>query len=112
MSMRPRDFYINPETIHESAFVTVLNAGDHWVTLTNFNPFYVDKMNDSGLGIWFMYESLKNHQYYCGLFAVAYAMAICESKEPAKLLFLQIAMRDNFNTTLKTQELKQCTLIF
>ena len=43
----------------------------------------------------------------CGLFALAYAIAIWESKEPAKLLYLQIAMRDNFNTTLKTQELKQ-----
>ena len=140
MSMSPRDFYMNPDTIHESAFVTVLNAEDHWVTLTNFNPFYADKMNESGLGIWFMYESLNNHQYYldkiapalkrlniesgevrvlacnmpkqyglndCGLFALAYAIAICESKEPSKLLFQQMAMRDNFNNILKTQELKQ-----
>ena len=43
----------------------------------------------------------------CGLFALAYAIAICESKEPAKFLFQQIAMRDTFNTSLKTQELKQ-----
>jgi hypothetical protein len=43
----------------------------------------------------------------CGLFALAYAIAICELKEPAKLLFQQISMRENFNNILKTQELKQ-----
>ena len=69
--MRPRDFYMNPETIRESTFVTVLNAEDHWVTSTNFNPFYVDKMNESALGIWFIYESLNNHQYYLDKIAPA-----------------------------------------
>ena len=43
----------------------------------------------------------------CGLFAFAYAIEICELKEPAKLLFQQISMRENFNNILKTQELKQ-----
>jgi hypothetical protein len=28
---------MNPETIHGSAFITVLSADNHWVTLTNFN---------------------------------------------------------------------------
>ena len=81
MSMRPRDFYINPETIHESAFVTVLNAGDHWVTLTNFNPFYVDKMNVSELGTCLMYESLNNHQYYLDKIAPALKRLNIESGE-------------------------------
>jgi hypothetical protein len=66
-----RDFYMNPETIHGSAFVTVLNADNHWVTLTNFNPFYVDKIDESGLGIWFMYDSMNNHQWYLDKIAPA-----------------------------------------
>jgi hypothetical protein len=59
-----RDFYMNPETIHGSAVVTVFNADNHWVTLTNFNPFNVDKIDESGLGIWFMHDSMNNHQSY------------------------------------------------
>jgi hypothetical protein len=32
------DFYFNPETIHETPFIQVLNADNkHWVTLTNYH---------------------------------------------------------------------------
>ena len=41
----------------------------------------------------------------CGLFALAYAIAICEEKDPAKLFFTQIAMRDHFNHVLQSQHL-------
>ena len=45
-----RDFIFNPETIHHSPFVTILNAcKNDWITLTNYNPHYVDK-NETGLG--------------------------------------------------------------
>jgi hypothetical protein len=41
------------------------------------------------------------------LVCIGISLAICELMEPAKLLFQQIAMRENFNNILKTQELKQ-----
>ena len=95
---------------------------------------------DSGLGIWFIYDSLNNADYHsnsikpalkrlnddktnvcvmacdmhkqygsddCGLFALAYAIAICEEKDPSKLIFHQISMRNHFNEVLQTQQLKQ-----
>ena len=108
-----RDFVLNPETIHDRPFITIFNAGkNHWITLTNYNPHYVDK-NSTGLGLWFIYDSLNNQEYYansikpalkrlnedksnvvvmacdmpkqygsndCGLFALAYAIAICMEK--------------------------------
>ena len=59
-----RDFIFNPETIHHSPFVTILNAcKNDWITLTNYNPHYVDK-NETGLGLWFIYDSLNNQEYY------------------------------------------------
>ena len=59
-----RDFILNPETIHERPFVTILNAGkNHWVTLTNYNPHWVDKI-ETGLGVWFIYDSLNNAEFY------------------------------------------------
>lgn len=138
--MKKRDFYLNPESIHESAFVTVLSAGEHWVTVTNHNPFYTHKINEAGLSIWFIYDCLNQPQFYlnkiapalkrlntnseclqvfackmpkpskisnCGLFALGYAIAICEEKQPSKLLFKEISMRENFNIMLETQELRQ-----
>ena len=135
-----RDFILNPETIHERPFVTILNAGkNHWVTLTNYNPHWVHK-NETGLGVWFIYDSLNNVEFYansikpalkrlnedrgtitimacdmnkqygtddCGIFALAYAIAICMDKNPAKLLFEQISMRNHFNQVLKSQNLQQ-----
>jgi hypothetical protein len=135
-----RDFVLNPETIHDRPFITILNAGkNHWITLTNYNPHYVDK-NETGLGLWFIYDSLNNQEYYansikpalkrlnvdksnvvvmacdmpkqygsndCGLFALAYAIAICMEKNPAKLIFEQISMRNHFNQVLKSQNLQQ-----
>ena len=125
------DFYLNPETIHDSPFVTILSASDHWITLTNYNPFYNEKINDCGLGVWFVYDSLNDPENYlkivapalkrlnmdsgsvrvlgcnmpqqygtsdCGLFALAYAIAICENKEPDKLILHQISMRDRYNS--------------
>ena len=138
-STMTRDYYLNPDTIHDFLFVTVLNAGDHWVTLTNYNPFYVEKINDAGLGIWFLYESLNKPEHYlnkvapalkrlnindsqirvlacnmpqqygmndCGLFALAYAISICEQKQPSKLIFQQMSMRDIYNCVLQTEALK------
>ncbi len=133
-----RDFVVNPETIHETPFVTVRNAGkNYWITLTNYNPHYVNK-TETGLGLWFIYDSLNNVEFYansikpalkrlnsetscvlvmacdmnkqfgtddCGLFALAYALAICMNKNPAQLLFEQISMRNHFNDVLKTQNL-------
>ena len=59
-----RDFVLNPETIHDRPFITIFNAGkNHWITLTNYNPHYVDK-NETGLGLWFIYDSLNNQEYY------------------------------------------------
>ena len=85
-------------------------------SLTNYNSFYNEKINDCRLGVWFVYDSLNNPENYlkivapalkrlnmdsgsvrvlgcnmpqqygtsdCGLFALAYAIAICENKEPA-----------------------------
>ena len=46
----------------------------------------------------------------CGLFALAYAIAICEDKDPSKLIFQQIAMRNHFNKVLQTKKLEQFTL--
>ena len=43
----------------------------------------------------------------CGLFALAYAIAICMDKNPAKIIFEQISMRNHFNQVLKTQNLQQ-----
>ena len=43
----------------------------------------------------------------CGLFALAYAIAICEGKDPAKLLFHQISMRHHFNDVISGNELTQ-----
>ena len=55
---------LNPDTTHDRTFVTILNAGkSHWVTLTNYNPHWVNKTK-IGLGIWFMYDSLNNAEFY------------------------------------------------
>ena len=43
----------------------------------------------------------------CGLFALAYAVAICMETNPAKLIFEQIWMRNHFNQVLKSQNLQQ-----
>ena len=43
----------------------------------------------------------------CGLFALAYAMAICEENDPAKLIFQQISMRNHFNKIMRTTEIEQ-----
>jgi hypothetical protein len=40
-----------------------LNAGKNWITLTYYNPHYVDK-NETGLGLLFFYDSLNNQEYY------------------------------------------------
>ena len=59
-----RDFVLNPVTIHEQPFVTILNAGmNHWITITNYNPHYEYK-NNTGLGLWFVYDSLNNVEFY------------------------------------------------
>lgn len=132
------DFYLNPQTIHQQPFVTVLNAGKtHWITLTNYNIFF--SARNKSLGIWFIYDSLNNPEYYldtikpalkrlnissiikvmacdmvkqsgssdCGLFALGYAIAICESKDPSKLVFKQNLMRNHFNEVLQSKILKQ-----
>ena len=39
----------------------------------------------------------------CGLFALAFAIAICENIEPAQLKFDQNSMRRHFNWTLNNQ---------
>jgi hypothetical protein len=97
-------------------------------------------MNESGLGTWFLYDSLNQAEYYlqkirpalkrlnidnnnmtvmacdmfeqyntedCGLFALAYAIAICEDKDPSMLVFQQISMRDHFNSVLQRSEITQ-----
>ncbi len=43
----------------------------------------------------------------CGLFALAFAIAICMDKNPAKLFFEQISMRNHFNQVLKSQYLQK-----
>jgi Ulp1 family protease len=45
----------------------------------------------------------------CGLFAIAYATAINEDKNPQTLVFQQISMRNEFNNMVQNGQLKQFT---
>ena len=108
-------------------FIQVLHAKDHWVTITNYNPFFDPQFS---LGLWFVYDSLNRPDFYlpflkpalkrlsfnanrfvvrtckltpqygytdCGLFALGYAIAIAERKDPAKIAFNQSVMQHQFN---------------
>ena len=40
----------------------------------------------------------------CGLFALAYAIEICQGKNPANLIYNQLLMRSHFNTCIKNDK--------
>ena len=42
----------------------------------------------------------------CGLFALAYAIEICQGKNPANLIYNQLLMRSHFNTCIKNDVYK------
>lgn len=56
-----QNLYLNPAAIHEAPFIQVLHVYNHWVTVTNYNPFY-DQYHS--LGVWFVYDSLNNPKFY------------------------------------------------
>ena len=133
------DFCLNPETLENVVFIQCLHSGDHWITFTNYNPFY-DCNHPTGLGLWFVNDSTNQQKKYielikpalkrlsedksrltvlttnmyaqygttdCGLIALAYAIAICEGKDPATLFFQQMSMRDHFNNCLILKSITQ-----
>ena len=102
----------------------ILHAGDHWVTLTNINPhsngtwlLYESLNNKSYVNqLLHTFRKLSPDQntFYvetvnvarqkdftdCGLYAIAYLVAIIHNRDPTKLLFNQNAMRKHFNLCL------------
>ncbi len=133
----------NPDTIFDSPFVQILLADNHWVTVTNYNPFYTDITNDYS-NKWFYFDSFNNPSQYipsikhamkrlntqsgsiqmvhckvypqhgsddCGLFALAYVIALHEQKDPSKLFFEQISMRLNYNLCLESGKVTQFNYI-
>ena len=111
----------------------VVHLDDHWVCLTNYNP-WLDPNNP--YGTWHLYDSLQapdiyvprltsvihkftdgvscsiNHvilpkqlgKHDCGLFALGYATALCMDINPASLIFNQSRMRQEFNNMVTTSE--------
>ncbi|CAF0952356.1 unnamed protein product [Brachionus calyciflorus] len=125
----------DPETIHDSIFIQVLHAENHWIVLANLHPTYEDS---DGFNNWFIYDSLNNPKNYlnriktvlksfsggsrffdiihvnvtkqkgnkdCGLFALGYALSLAMNLDPGKLIFDQKKIRDEFNTIIKSTDL-------
>ena len=46
---------LNPATIHDKSYIQVEHLLNHWVCITNYNPW--DKNNP--LGIWHLYDSIQ-----------------------------------------------------
>ena len=102
------------------------NAQNHWLTLTNINPnaegtwLIYDSLNDANYIQHWRYafrkicpdqntffvqtvNVVKQKDYTdCGLFAIAYLVAIIHKKDPAKLCFYQHELRQHFNFSLKS----------
>ena len=104
--------------------VFVLHAFNHWLTLTNVNPnaegtwLIYDSLNDinyiqhltltlrklspdqNTFNVQTV-NAVKQKDYTdCGLFAIAYLVAIIHGKDPSKLCFDQNYMRHHFNLSL------------
>ena len=122
--------YFNEEDLRMTPSVFVVHAYDHWVTLTNINPnsppdlpgtwLMYDSLNQPDKYLPILHKSFRTlspdtnkftietveviSQYGysdCGLFALAYVMAIAFMKNPAKMHFSQIKMRDHFNLCME-----------
>ncbi|CAF0992192.1 unnamed protein product [Brachionus calyciflorus] len=109
----------NLETIHDSIFIQVLHAENHWIVLANLHPPYEDS---DGFNNWFIYDSLNNPKNYlnriktvlkrfsggsrffdvihvnvtkqkgnkdCGLFALGYALSLAMNLDTGKLILDQ-----------------------
>ena len=125
----------NPESLHESIFVQVVHAKNHWVVVSNYNPSYKDP---DGLNNWFIYDSLNNPTHYlnqikhvlkricgesrfidiihvhvskqignkdCGLFALGYPLSLAMCVDPGKLIFDQKKIREEFNDIMDNKNL-------
>ncbi|RMZ96338.1 hypothetical protein BpHYR1_018019 [Brachionus plicatilis] len=94
----------NPEIIHESIFIHVLHAENHWIVLANLHPTYEDldilitintisvllkwSLKDSRVALDFFVVvhvnvTKQKGNKDCGLFALGYALSLAMNLDPA-----------------------------
>jgi Ulp1 family protease len=120
-----RNKLMNPIFSREYKYVQIVFVENHWVTITNQNPcvldgtsgdwYLYDSLNDSRY-IELLKPALRciDHEKDkvsiiqctvppqngiddCGLFALAYCIAICHDLDPSQMKFDQSSMREHFN---------------
>jgi hypothetical protein len=123
--------------------VQVVHVYNHWVCITDYNPYFEVVPNDKTRR-WFLYDSLNMQEFYipylkpclkrynidvglleivtcdvpqqqphpihgqidCGIFALAYAQAICYNIAPIPyIMFNQFTMRNQYNDIINSQQL-------
>ncbi|RNA06700.1 hypothetical protein BpHYR1_015105 [Brachionus plicatilis] len=101
----------NPEIIHESIFIHVLHAENHWIVLANLHPTYEDP---GSFNNWFI-DSLNNHKHHLNLIKtiswvaldfLTLSMSMLRNKK-SKLFFVYKKHFDKALDVLRRQSLSQ-----